>query len=63
MRQFFQTYPNWNAVRSELSWTHYRLLMRHDDPQKRSFYEIESVNSNWSTRELERQMNSMPFEH
>ena len=62
MRQFFQTYPNWNAVRSELSWTHYRLLMRHDDPQKRSFYEIESVNSNWSTRELERQMNSMLFE-
>lgn len=62
MRQFFQTYPNWNAVRSELSWTHYRLLMRHDDPQKRSFYEIESINSNWSTRELERQMNSMLFE-
>ena len=36
--------------------------MRHDDPQKRSFYEIESVNSNWSTRELVRQMNSMLFE-
>ena len=62
MRQFYQTYSNWNAVRTELSWTHYRLLMRHDDPQKRSFYEIESVNSNWSTRELERQMNSMLFE-
>jgi predicted nuclease of restriction endonuclease-like (RecB) superfamily len=36
--------------------------MRLDDPQKRSFYEIESANSNWSTRELERQMNSMLFE-
>lgn len=62
MRQFYQTYQNWNAVRSELSWTHFRLIMRHDDSQKRSFYEIESVNSNWSTRELERQMNSMLYE-
>jgi predicted nuclease of restriction endonuclease-like (RecB) superfamily len=62
MRQFYQSYQNWNAVRSELSWTHYRLLMRHDDAQKRSFYEIESVNNNWSSRELERQMNSMLFE-
>jgi len=62
MRQFYQTYPKWNAVRTELSWTHYRLLMRHDDPQKRAFYEIESINSNWSTRELERQMSSMLYE-
>ena len=28
MRQFYEVYPKWNAVRSELSWTHYRLLMR-----------------------------------
>jgi hypothetical protein len=57
MRQFYLAYPIGDALRSQLSWTHYRLLMRHDDPQKRSFYEIECVNSNWSTRELERQMN------
>jgi predicted nuclease of restriction endonuclease-like (RecB) superfamily len=62
MRQFYQAYPIGDALRSQLSWTHYRLLMRLDDPQKRSFYEIESANSNWSTRELERQMNSMLFE-
>lgn len=62
MRQFYMAYPIGDALRRQLSWTHYRLLMRHDDPQKRSFYEIESVNSNWSTRELERQMNSMLFE-
>ncbi len=62
MRQFYKAYPIGDALRSQLSWTHYRLLMRHDDPQKRSFYEIESVNNNWSTRELERQMNSMLYE-
>lgn len=62
MRQFYLAYPIGDALRSQLSWTHYRLLMRHDDPQKRSFYEIESVNSNWSTRELERQMSSMLYE-
>lgn len=62
MRQFYQTYPIGDALRSQLSWTHYRLLMRIDDPQKRSFYEIESASGNWSTREMERQMNSMLFE-
>ena len=62
MRQFYQTYPIGDALRSQLSWTHYRLLMRIDDPQKRSFYEIESATGTWSTRELERQMNSMLYE-
>ena len=62
MRLFYLAFPKIDAVRRELSWTHYRLLMRHDDPQKRSFYEIESATNNWSTRELERQMNSMLFE-
>ena len=32
MRAFFQSFPNWNALRSELSWTHYRLLLRVDNP-------------------------------
>ena len=62
MRRFYQTYPIQHAVRAELSWTHYRLLLKVDDVQKRSFYEIECVNNNWSTRELDRQMNSMLFE-
>lgn len=52
MRQFYLTYPIGDALRSQLSWTHYRLLMRHDDPQKRSFYEIESATNNWSTHPL-----------
>lgn len=62
MRRFYQTYPIQHALRAELSWTHYRQLLKVDDVQKRSFYEIECANNNWSTRELDRQMNSMLFE-
>ena len=46
----------------ELSWTHYRLLLRVDNPDARAFYEAEAVNARWSTRELERQINSLLFE-
>ena len=62
MRTFFLAYPKVNALRSELSWTHYRLLLRVESPEARGFYEAEAVNSRWSTRELERQINSMLFE-
>ncbi len=62
MREFYQAFPNWNAVRSELSWTHYRILSRIDKPEARSFYLEEAIRSRWSTRELERQVNSLLFE-
>jgi predicted nuclease of restriction endonuclease-like (RecB) superfamily len=45
-----------------LSWTHYRTLVRVDRPIARSFYEIEAVKNNWAARELERQINSLLFE-
>ena len=45
-----------------LSWTHYRSLLRVDKPQARAFYEIEALKNNWSARELERQKNSLLFE-
>ncbi|MFA6988935.1 MAG: PDDEXK nuclease domain-containing protein [Candidatus Gastranaerophilaceae bacterium] len=61
-RQFYLTYQNVNALRAELSWTHYRSLIRIDEGNKRSFYEIECIKNNWSTRELERQINSLLFE-
>ncbi len=51
-----------NALRSELSWTHYRLLLRIEKEEARSFYLNEAVNSRWSTRELERQINSLLYE-
>jgi hypothetical protein len=38
MRQFYQTFPNMNALRSELSWTHYRILMRVEEEPAREFY-------------------------
>lgn len=62
MRSFYLAFPKLDALRRELSWTHYRQMLRIDDPSKRSFYEIECAANNWSTRELERQMNSMLFE-
>jgi predicted nuclease of restriction endonuclease-like (RecB) superfamily len=46
----------------DLSWTHYRILMRVESEHARSFYEIEAIRSRWSSRELERQINSLLFE-
>jgi DUF1016 N-terminal domain len=62
MRNFYLAYPIRDALRHELAWTHYRLLLRVDGPEARSFYEAEAVNARWSTRELERQINSLLFE-
>jgi predicted nuclease of restriction endonuclease-like (RecB) superfamily len=45
-----------------LSWTHYRLLMRVENVHARSFYEIEAIRGRWSSRDLERQINSLLFE-
>lgn len=62
MREFYLKFPNLHALRAELSWTHYRLLLKVESDAGREFYEIEAVAGNWSTRELERQINSFFFE-
>ena len=62
MRQFYLTFPNSYALRSELSWTHYRLLMRVENENARQFYMEEAVKSQWSTRQLERQINTFFYE-
>ncbi len=62
MRQFFLTFQNRNAVRSELSWTHYRSLMRVDDEVARQFYLEEAVKCGWSSRQLDRQINSFYYQ-
>jgi len=62
MREFYQAFPNWNAVRSELSWTHHRLLSAVQKPEARAFYGAECVKARWSTRELERQISTLLFE-
>lgn len=62
MRQFYLTFPNGHALRDELSWTHYRLLMKVENDNAREFYMQEAVKSQWSTRQLERQINSFFYE-
>lgn len=62
MRQFHLTFPKSYALRSELSWTHYRLLMRVENENAREFYTEEAIKSSWSTRQLERQINSFFYE-
>ena len=61
-RQFYRTYPIANAVRSQFNWFQYRLLIQIDNENKREYYELESVNNNWTGRELERQINSGLYE-
>lgn len=51
-----------NAVRSHFTWTHYRLLLRITIKIKRNFYEAESTKNNWSSRQLERQINSQLYD-
>lgn len=62
IRQFYLCFPKLNALRSELSWTHYRLLMRVENEKARGFYIDECAKSNWSTRQLERQIHSFYYE-
>ncbi len=62
MRQFYLTFPKSYALRSELSWTHYRLLMRVENENARNFYIEEAIKSNWSTRQLERQITTLFYE-
>jgi len=62
MRQFYQIFPIRDALRPELSWTHYRLLLRVSDKKARSFYMEEAVKAAWSSRQLERQINTMYYQ-
>lgn len=62
MRQFYLSYPIGYAVRSQLSWTHYRTIMRIADSPKREFYETECAANKWSSRELDRQIGSLLYE-
>lgn len=61
-RQFYRLFPNASALRTEFSWTHYKLLLSIENEDKREFYSAESVNNLWAARELERQINSQLYE-
>ena len=56
MHRFYEYYPNWSAVQTELSWSHFQELIRIERKKERDFYQIESIKSNWGYRELGRQI-------
>ncbi len=62
MRAFYLNYENCQSVTGKLTWTHYCELLSISDKDKRSFYEKEAINSNWSVRELKRQINTSLYE-
>ena len=62
MRQFYLLFPIVDALRQQLSWTHYRLILKIENEAARRFYLDECVKSNWSTRQLERQITSFFYE-
>ena len=61
-RQFYRAFPIANALRSQLSWTHYKLIIRLDSQDKIDFYIAETVKNNWNTRQMERQINTSLWE-
>ncbi len=62
MRQFYLAYQKRYTLCSELSWSHYRVLMRISDDKRRAWYTEECAKSGWSVRQLERQINTMFYE-
>lgn len=63
-KQFYLTFPGEKlyALRRELTWTHYRLIMRVEGESAREYYIREAAEQNWSTRQLERNINTMYYE-
>ena len=62
MRLFYLKYPKCQTASVKLSWSHYCELLSISDENKRSFYEKEAINSNWSVRELKRQIDTSLYE-
>ena len=62
MRKFYQLFPIWHALRTELSWTHYRALIRVDNERARIWYMQEAQQQSWSARALERQISTLYYE-
>jgi predicted nuclease of restriction endonuclease-like (RecB) superfamily len=61
-RNFYLIFPKVNALRAELTWTHYRLLLSVENENARNFYLNEAAETGWSTRQLERHINSFYYE-
>ena len=61
-RQFYKEFPIASALRTQFSWTHYKLLLPLENNGKREFYLAEAARNNWTARQLERQINSQLYE-
>lgn len=61
-RQFYRMYPIASALRTQLNWMQYKMLISIEDTSKREYYELEAVKNAWTGRELERQINSSLYE-
>lgn len=61
-RQFYRTFPIVHALRAQLGWTQYKLLLSIDNENKREFYIAETIKNNWTSRQLERQVYSSLYE-
>ena len=62
IRQFYLVFPKWDALRPELPWTHYRLLIRVQNEQARLWYMNEAAEQTWSSRQLDRQISVLYYE-
>ncbi|OGO73448.1 MAG: hypothetical protein A3K41_12015, partial [Chloroflexi bacterium RIFOXYD12_FULL_57_15] len=62
MRQFYQLFPIRDALRPELPWTHYRLILRVENSKAREYYLTEAAEQNWSSRVLERNIHTLYYE-
>lgn len=62
MRQFYINFKKRHAVSGELSWTHYRILLKVFNEQARVYYMQEAITQNWDTRTLQRQVNTQYYE-
>jgi predicted nuclease of restriction endonuclease-like (RecB) superfamily len=62
IRQFYNVFQKRDALRHELSWTHYRLLLKVENEQGRAFYLQEAIDCNWSTRTLDRQIGNLYYQ-
>lgn len=61
-RQFYLLFPKWDALRPELTWTHYRTLIRVENERARLYYMNEAALQNWSTRALDSQIERLTYE-
>ena len=62
MKKFYVLFPNTNALRSQLTWTHYRALLRVENETARNWYMEECIRSAWSSRQLERQISTLYYD-